>query len=93
MIKAGPILPLHFIQVDEDLLQPLDDPRVQRLLLRHGAGVADGEPDDDEVVAAGDAEIVSPIAEVGLVGLGWSRSDALARRRSRAWPDRAPGLR
>jgi hypothetical protein len=80
-VAERPVFRKHLDQIDEDILrsqsgafgQPFDDPPIQTLLLRYVAGVADGDLNDDQIVAALDAEIVGAIDEIVLVMLGHVR--------------------
>src|ERR1700679_2172821 len=73
-----PVFRKHLDQIDEDILrpqpgavgQPFDDAPIQLLLLLHIARVADGDLNDDQIVAALDAEIIRAIDEIVLVMFG-----------------------
>ena len=75
VVAERPVFRQHFDQVDEDPFraqagvggQFFDDAPKQLLLLRARAGVADGELNDDEVIAALDAEIVCVVGEIIFV--------------------------
>lgn len=71
-VAEGPVLLRNLDQVDEHVLRTQtgvltqigDDGAVERLLLRQGARIRDGELQDDEVAAAGDVQIAAAEVEV-----------------------------
>src|SRR3712207_908208 len=76
-VTEGPVFLFDFNQVDEYILraearvfaQPLDDPLEECLLLLNRPRVADGQLDDDEIVASLDAKIVRTVEEVAVLVL------------------------
>src|ERR1700756_4048125 len=75
-IAEGPVLLLDLDKTDEDvflaharrLRESICDRLVELLLLLDGAAFVPGDLDDDEIIGAGDAEIVRGVLEiVGIV--------------------------
>src|SRR5580658_9188449 len=77
-VAERPVFRKHLDQIDENILrpqsgilgQPFDDAPIELLLLCRRAGVADGDLNDDQIVAALDAEIIRAIDEIVRVMFG-----------------------
>src|SRR5262249_52935083 len=77
-VAERPVLLQHFDQVDEHVLrsdarlrpEEIRDARIERLLLRQRSRVVGGDLDDDDVVAAREAEIMGVVIEAVGIMLG-----------------------